>query len=111
MYSIERKLFENVIFQKIQSFQPLNVVLALLFVLSTPPTICRGISILVFSPVLKLLGYGFDWYKGVVMWWGALRGAVSLALALLVAEDDFLDPHQIGNRVRVILFVLVGHEI
>ena len=46
-----------------------------------------------------MLGYGFDWSKGIVMWWGALRGAVSLALALLVAEDDYLDPHLIGNKV------------
>lgn len=52
-----------------------------------------------FSPVLTKLGYGFDWSKGVVMWWGALRGAVSLALALLVAEDDYLDPHLVGSKV------------
>lgn len=59
----------------------------------------RGISLLCLSPLLRVLGYGFDWSKGTVMWWGALRGAVSLALALLVAEDDFLDPHLIGNKV------------
>lgn len=55
---------------------------------------------MVFSPVLRVLGYGFDWSKGIVMWWGALRGAVSLALALLVANDDRLDPHLIGNQVN-----------
>jgi len=38
------------------------------------------------------------------MWWGALRGAVSLALALLVAEDETLDPHVIGNKVSVCQF-------
>lgn len=52
-----------------------------------------------FSPILSKLGYGFDFPKAIVMWWGALRGAVSLALALLVAEDDTLDPHLIGNKV------------
>jgi len=51
------------------------------------------------SPFLKRLGYGFDMPKGVVMWWGALRGAVALALALLVAQDDVLDPHTVGNKV------------
>lgn len=53
-----------------------------------------------FAPILRLLGYGFDWSKGIVMWWGALRGAVSLALALLVAQDDVLDPHTVGNQVK-----------
>lgn len=57
-------------------------------------------SLFVFSPILRVLGYGFDWSKGIVMWWGALRGAVSLALALLVANDDRLDPHLVGNQVK-----------
>lgn len=67
-------------------------------------TIIRGITLLVFSPLLRCLGYGFDWSKGIVLWWGALRGAVSLALALLVAEDETLDPHVIGNKVSVCQF-------
>ena len=33
------------------------------------------------------------------MMWGGLRGAVGLALALLVAQSEELDSHNIGSKV------------
>ena len=35
----------------------------------------------------RFTSYDFDWRQSVVMWWGGLRGAVGLALALIVAES------------------------
>lgn len=44
--------------------------------------------IVVFSlfPLLRRWGYGLSWQDGVVLTWGALRGAVALVLALLVQD-------------------------
>jgi sodium/hydrogen exchanger 10/11 len=39
-----------------------------------------------------------SWQEGVVMTWGGLRGAVSLALALQVSHQKTLD-HAVGTRV------------
>lgn len=47
--------------------------------------------IMVLSPLLKRIGYGLSWQNGVVMVWGGLRGAVGLALALIVLHDKDLD--------------------
>ncbi|XP_074660935.1 sperm-specific sodium:proton exchanger-like [Tubulanus polymorphus] len=62
-------------------------------------TVIRGLMILLFSPILSNLGYGMSWRTGVVLTWGGLRGAVSLALALLVARNQKIDPDRIGNKV------------
>ena len=48
--------------------------------------------IMMLSPLLKRIGYGLTWQNGVVMVWGGLRGAVGLALALIVLHDKELDP-------------------
>jgi NhaP-type Na+/H+ or K+/H+ antiporter len=44
----------------------------------------RGFVITLFSPILRNLGYGLTWKEGFIMMFGGLRGAVGLALALLV---------------------------
>jgi len=58
----------------------------------------RGLVIAILSPILRHTGYGMSWQEGVVMTWGGLRGAVSLALALQVAHQKTLD-HVVGTRV------------
>jgi NhaP-type Na+/H+ or K+/H+ antiporter len=48
----------------------------------------RALIIFVFFPLMKNIGYGMSLKDGLVLWWGALRGAVGLALALVVAGVD-----------------------
>ncbi|CAC5362744.1 SLC9A10_11 [Mytilus coruscus] len=61
----------------------------------------RGLVIAIFSPILRHTGYGMSWKEGIVMTWGGLRGAVSLALALQVAHHDTIDQERVGVRVLV----------
>ncbi|XP_023213509.1 sodium/hydrogen exchanger 8-like, partial [Centruroides sculpturatus] len=51
-------------------------------------TFFRLVMIVLFSPLLSRLGYGLKWQEVIVMTWGGLRGAVGLALALLVAQQE-----------------------
>lgn len=50
--------------------------------------VVRAIVIAMFFPVMKRAGYGMTAKEGVVVWYGALRGAIGLALALIVANID-----------------------
>ena len=59
----------------------------------------RGVVIAAFSPVLRHTGYGMTWRDGMVMTWGGLRGAVGLALGLMVAHHDEIDQETVGLRV------------
>ncbi|XP_033119377.1 sodium/hydrogen exchanger 10-like [Anneissia japonica] len=60
--------------------------------------IIRAIVIAIFSPILARIGYGLSWRNAVVMAWGGLRGAVGLALALLVEQtDEFLEYEELKN--------------
>lgn len=61
--------------------------------------IVRAIVILILYPVMRKAGYGLGKKDSIVLWYGALRGAIGLALALIVAgetsiaqeiRDDFL---------------------
>ena len=38
---------------------------------------------------ISFVVYDFGWRESVVMWWGGLRGAVGLALGLIVGEDIY----------------------
>lgn len=50
--------------------------------------IIRGVTILILYPSLKRMGYGLTFKDSIVMTWGGLRGAVGLALALIVELDE-----------------------
>lgn len=50
--------------------------------------VVRGLTIVLLYPLLKRMGYGLNWRDAVVMVWGGLRGAVGLALALIVKLDS-----------------------
>ncbi|MFT4927429.1 MAG: NhaP-type Na+/H+ or K+/H+ antiporter [Phenylobacterium sp.] len=50
--------------------------------------VIRAISVITFTPILKRIGLGITKEKSIVLIWGGLRGAVALALALSVAQDD-----------------------
>ncbi len=53
--------------------------------------ILRGIIIGSFFPLMKKMGYGINKNNATVLWWGALRGAIGLALALIVHGTDAID--------------------
>ncbi len=50
--------------------------------------VARAMMIAILYPFMKRSGYGINFKESVVAWFGALRGAVGLALALIVAGLD-----------------------
>ncbi|HDP76397.1 MAG TPA: cyclic nucleotide-binding domain-containing protein [Bacteroidales bacterium] len=50
--------------------------------------IARLGTIYVFYPLMRRIGYGIAFKDSIVLWWGGLRGAVALALTLIVAIDS-----------------------
>lgn len=46
--------------------------------------IIRGISVACFSPILRSSGYGLTLHQSLILVWSGLRGAVGLALALMM---------------------------
>lgn len=63
----------------------------ILFLLYIGVHIVRAIVIAIFFPVMKKAGYGLTRKDSYILWWGALRGAVGLALALIVAGESKID--------------------
>ena len=51
-------------------------------------------------PILTHIGYHIDWKQMIVITWGGLRGAVGLALALVVAQTSGVPLGNIGSKVR-----------
>ncbi|MEA3383524.1 MAG: cation:proton antiporter [Campylobacterota bacterium] len=75
-----------------------------LIVLYIGITVIRGGSVAILTPILNRIGIGFTKAKGIVLVWGGLRGAVSLALALTIAQNDSI-PKEIGDQI---LFLTAG---
>lgn len=67
-------------------------------------TAIRAFSIALFMPVLGRVGIGITREKAIVLWWGGLRGAVSLTLALLVVQDTAI-PAAVRDEI---LFLCAG---
>ncbi|MCB9933383.1 MAG: cation:proton antiporter [Planctomycetes bacterium] len=61
----------------------------------------RFAAVFLFLPVMNLLGPRVTARQASVIAWGGLRGAVSLALVLLVAADDKLPAEVRGQLLRV----------
>jgi NhaP-type Na+/H+ or K+/H+ antiporter len=72
---------------------------AILAILYIGIHIVRAIVIALFYPIMKRLGYGLPIKDAYVVWYGALRGAIGLALALVVAgvDDKYISP-EIKNQ-------------
>ncbi len=62
-----------------------------LFIIYIGVHIVRAIVILVLYPLMKRIGYGLPKKDAIVVWYGALRGAIGLALALMVAGESSID--------------------
>ncbi len=60
--------------------------------------IVRAIVISMFYPIMKNIGYGLSAKDGVIAWWGGLRGAIALALALIVASETSIN-HEIRAQI------------
>ncbi|HEY5716073.1 MAG TPA: cation:proton antiporter [Psychromonas sp.] len=64
--------------------------------------IIRAVSVFIFMPVLQRAGINKG--KAIVLIWGGLRGAVALALALIIAQDTLL-AKELGDQI---LFLTAG---
>jgi len=60
--------------------------IGLLFAFYIFVNVSRLFTIFLMSPLLSRTGYGLSWKEGLVISWGALRGAVCLELGLYVFE-------------------------
>jgi NhaP-type Na+/H+ or K+/H+ antiporter len=67
--------------------------------------IIRALMIVLFYPFMKRIGYGLNKKEGVVLWYGALRGAIGLALALVVVN---LDDKYMAEEVRNQFFFITS---
>ncbi len=85
-------------------FEPIDFLI--LFLIYIGITIIRAIMIAIFFPAMKKIGYGISKKDSVILLWGALRGAIALALALVIAgvDDKFISP-EIKNQF---LFLTAG---
>lgn len=67
----------------------------------------RGIAITLLYPLLRRLGYGLSWREAVVLAYGSMRGAIGMALALIVEEDA-----RVPDDVRAMLaFHVAGTRV
>lgn len=73
--------------------------------------VIRAIVIFIFYPLMKRTGYGMPRNNAYVVWWGALRGAIGLALALVVAGIQYQDiPAALQARYTESRFIAIQHE-
>ncbi|XP_041472513.1 sodium/hydrogen exchanger 10-like [Lytechinus variegatus] len=81
-----------------------------LIILYLAINIIRGMVISLFSPILSRIGYGLTWRNAVIMTWGGLRGAVGLALALVVenlAGDNVIGSKFLFHTAGIVVLTLV----
>eukprot|EP00927_Polykrikos_kofoidii_P077505 TRINITY_DN74443_c0_g1_i1.p1 TRINITY_DN74443_c0_g1~~TRINITY_DN74443_c0_g1_i1.p1 ORF type:complete len:1155 (+),score=194.57 TRINITY_DN74443_c0_g1_i1:115-3579(+) len=70
----------------------------LLILLWAGMMVVRGVMLVTFFPLLRNLGNGMTVREALVSWWGGLRGAVGLALALAMKKDDTFS-RAIGDQI------------
>ncbi|XP_078585490.1 sperm-specific sodium:proton exchanger-like isoform X2 [Branchiostoma floridae x Branchiostoma japonicum] len=69
--------------------------------------VIRLIVIIILSPATSRVGYGLSWRYGVVTAWSGLRGAVGLAMALLVMQQEMTKGSsedwkmQVANKILI----------
>lgn len=68
--------------------------------------VIRALMIIVLYPFMRKTGYGLPVKDGIVLWYGALRGAIALALALVVAGVD--DKYISAPVKSQFLFLIAG---
>ena len=70
-----------------QNAHPTGMDFAILAIVYVAIHLVRAINMGIFYPFMKKAGYGLPGKDAVVVWWGALRGAIGLALALVVYSE------------------------
>tara|TARA_A100001015_G_C15042514_1_gene740743 strand:- start:1617 stop:4820 length:3204 start_codon:yes stop_codon:yes gene_type:complete len=70
-----------------QNANPTGMDFAILGLVYLAIHVVRAINMGVFYPLMKKAGYGLPSKDAIVVWWGALRGAIGLALALVVYSE------------------------
>jgi len=68
--------------------------------------IARLGTIYLFYPIMRKIGYGLNFKDSIVLWWGGLRGAVALALGLIVVIEEKI-PEDIRTQVLTLIAGLV----
>lgn len=74
--------------------------------------IIRYICVFLFFPCLSRLGYGFTLNEAILVSYGGLRGAVGLALAMVVHNDKDLlkEKGKHGKRVAAVVLLFTSVE-
>lgn len=73
--------------------------------------VVRAIMLVLFYPLMKKFGYGVTKNETVILWYGALRGAIGLALALVVLgiDDKFISSDPIlAQKIKNQFFFIVS---
>ena len=79
-----------------QNIDPTGMDFVILFLIYLAIHLTRAINIGMFYPLMKRTGYGLPGKDAVVVWWGGLRGAIGLALALVVYSEHFRYEFKLG---------------
>ncbi|CAG7837079.1 unnamed protein product [Allacma fusca] len=88
----------------INSFQLID--LGYLVFLYVALLLIRALVLILLTPLLCYLGYGWTWRHLVVTIWSGIRGAVSVCLALLVfTNPELCHRPQIGSKAAGIVFL------
>jgi len=61
-----------------------------LFLLYLVIHVTRTVVVGLFAPALGRLGYGFNWKEGSILVYGGLRGALALAMGLIVEHNAYI---------------------
>ena len=80
-----------------QKAQPTGMDFVILACVYLAIHVVRGINMGMFYPLMRKAGYGLPGKDAVVVWWGALRGAIGLALALVVYSEQYRFEFSIEN--------------
>jgi NhaP-type Na+/H+ or K+/H+ antiporter len=80
-----------------QNANPTGMDFAILGLVYLAIHLVRAINMGIFYPFMRKAGYGLPTKDAVVVWWGALRGAIGLALALVVYSEHLRYDFSIEN--------------
>lgn len=69
--------------------------------------IVRFVSISIFMPLLCQIAYGLNWIEVIVLAYGGLRGAIGIAFALIVKNDESFPP----KFRTIVLFQMAGAAV
>ena len=69
--------------------------------------VIRSLIVAMFFPFLQRLGYGMTWQGAIVASWGGLRGAVGLALAIVMKSELMGSEKDQMDGMRIMIYVAI----